>query len=29
MELSSGEGITIGDRPCEFHMEDVYAYEHP
>lgn len=29
VELSSGEGIAIGDRPCEFHMEDVYVYEHP
>ena len=29
VELSSGEGIAIGDRPCEFHMDDVYVYEHP
>lgn len=28
VELSSGEGIAIGDRPCEYHMEDVYVYEH-
>jgi cell division control protein 7 len=25
VELSPGEGIAIGDRPCEFHGEDVYA----
>ena len=29
VELSSGEGIAVGDRPCEFHTEDVYVYEHP
>ena len=28
VELSSGEGIAIGDRLCEFHMEDAYVYEH-
>ena len=27
LELSSGEGIAIGDRPCKFHMEDVYVYD--
>jgi cell division control protein 7 len=25
VELSPGEGIAIGDRPCEFHEEDVYV----
>jgi len=29
VELRSSEGIAIGDRPCEFHMEDVYVYEQP
>ena len=29
VELSPGEGIAIGDRPCEFHEEDVYVYQHP
>ena len=28
VELSSGEGIAIGDRLCEFHIEDAYVYEH-
>ena len=27
--LGAGEVIAIGDRPCEFHIEDVYVYEHP
>ena len=25
VELSPGEGIAIGDRPCEFHDEDIYV----
>lgn len=25
VELSPGEGIAIGDRPCEFHEDDVYV----
>ena len=29
VELNFGEGIAIGDRPCEFHMEDIYVHEHP
>ena len=25
LELSPGEGIAIGDRPCEFHEDVLYA----
>ena len=27
VELSPGEGIAIGDRPCEFHEDDIYAVD--